>query len=401
MDFSQFKASTLYAAVLTLVGCSTASKTTEYIQPAPLQVVSMGDDAQPGDRVLLPTNSGLGRDSVVVDQSYISASGRQCRRLRTVDGRLIQRVACQVNDGVWSLARDLRPISSTDSAVSGISAVRRTSELNQPLVPSVGSAMLLNEQDSLPDTSISPDNVEALVTSAAESLMQASAAPPEIGFAEPAMPVSAEPVIVVAAEYAEPVEAMPAQLEVADASLQPSDGSLISSSDEFGVVEYTAPAEIIPAQTSVADVPIAAKAQPLITSSNEFVVEEYAAPVEVLAPQIGIVVESSMQARAEALIISPEQHSEQVGVPLLAIGSNDSSAPVSYEPLARVADELEIETVQRTVNLNETLWSFAKRTTGNALNWEKIARLNGISEPKTLANGTQLQVPAELVGQGD
>lgn len=368
MDFSQLKAVTLCSAVIALVGCSTASKTTEYVHAAPLQVVSMADDAQLGDRVLLPTNSGLGRDSVVVDQSYVSASGRQCRRLRTVDGRPIQRVACQVGAGVWSLARDLRPVSSTNPTSFDNQVVRHTTDFSQPLIPSVGSAMLLKEQDSLSSNTISQNNVEALVTTAAELSMQDNAERSEIGFAEPATPVGAEPVFIVPAEYAETVEAMPLPISVAETQIQ-------------------------------------SNVEPLIVSSNEYVPAEYVAPLEALPPEIGAAFESSELARAEALIISPEQHSEQVGAPLLFKGFDDNTALVSGELISNETslvgvDAFEIETVTRVVNANETLWSFAKRTTGNALNWETIAQINGISDAKTLTSGAQLLIPIELVGQG-
>ena len=56
--------------------------------------------------------------------------------------------------------------------------------------------------------------------------------------------------------------------------------------------------------------------------------------------------------------------------------------------------------VQRELIANETLWSFAKRTTGNALNWKTIAEINDITDAKTLAPGAQLNIPVALVGEG-
>ena len=58
------------------------------------------------------------------------------------------------------------------------------------------------------------------------------------------------------------------------------------------------------------------------------------------------------------------------------------------------------DTVTRELHANETLWSFAKRTTGNALNWRVIAETNGITDTLKLAPGTTLAIPSELVGSG-
>jgi len=48
------------------------------------------------------------------------------------------------------------------------------------------------------------------------------------------------------------------------------------------------------------------------------------------------------------------------------------------------------------LEVNETLWSFAKRTTGNALNWEAIAKYNNIVNEQKLRPGTLLRVPKAL-----
>ncbi len=65
---------------------------------------------------------------------------------------------------------------------------------------------------------------------------------------------------------------------------------------------------------------------------------------------------------------------------------------------SEVAIELNtVETVKMELLANETLWKFAKRTTGNALNWQAIATLNGITDAKTLKSGSLLDVPASLV----
>lgn len=260
MDFSQFKFLVLCTTVLALKGCVSASKSTEYVNPQALQVASMVGDAQPGDQVALPTHDGLGTESVVVDRSYIAASGRQCRRFRTVDGTPVQRVACRSNDGVWLMARDLRPISSIDRTVSD--------------------------------------------------------------------------------------------------------------------------------------------ATPMIIVSTEYTVEEYAVPVESVPPQLGAA-DASMLERAESsLIISRAEHARRIGARLLSVSPDNYSAQISSEPLPVATAGPAFETVQRVVNVNETLWSFAKRITGSGLNWERIAHINGITDAKKLAAGTLLFIPVELVGQG-
>jgi len=239
MHLSQLKHFALCFTVLALAGCVTASNPTGYVNPQSLQVAAMVGNAEFGDRLSLPENSGLGLDSMVVDRSYIAASGRQCRRLRTVDGASIQRVACEGRDGVWLLARDLRTISTTDPAPTGDSMntgagiVKHINEPEQALVPSAGTLTLLNQDD----------------------------------------------------------------IVSGDATLQ-------------------------------------STAEALQTSANS---------------------------------ASPEHKNDMV---------------------------------HHTLNFNETLWSFAKRTTGDALNWKTIARINGITDAKTLATGTQLLIPVELVGQG-
>lgn len=69
-----------------------------------------------------------------------------------------------------------------------------------------------------------------------------------------------------------------------------------------------------------------------------------------------------------------------------------------YEPGDVIA--IELAAVEYVVLANETLWSFAKRTTGNALNWQRIAEINDIDDARTVADGDVLKVPAELSKRG-
>ena len=45
---------------------------------------------------------------------------------------------------------------------------------------------------------------------------------------------------------------------------------------------------------------------------------------------------------------------------------------------------------------NETLYSFARRTTGNPLNWQEIAEYNAIENELELSPGTALKIPFAL-----
>jgi len=57
----------------------------------------------------------------------------------------------------------------------------------------------------------------------------------------------------------------------------------------------------------------------------------------------------------------------------------------------------DIETEKHLLKLGETLWSFSRRVTGNALNWNTIADLNNIDDSRRLAAGDTLLVPKSLV----
>ena len=61
----------------------------------------------------------------------------------------------------------------------------------------------------------------------------------------------------------------------------------------------------------------------------------------------------------------------------------DSQEPLSYR-----------------VENGETLYSFARRTTGSASNWEEIAQYNGITDEFALSVGTALKIPSALQKTG-
>lgn len=55
-------------------------------------------------------------------------------------------------------------------------------------------------------------------------------------------------------------------------------------------------------------------------------------------------------------------------------------------------------TAQRTFAMlpDENLWRFSKRLTGNAINWQKIARYNQIGNVAGLRTGDRLVIPADM-----
>jgi len=87
---------------------------------------------------------------------------------------------------------------------------------------------------------------------------------------------------------------------------------------------------------------------------------------------------------ASTLVIA--QPPKSVIVPLTGVDVSDASA---NPDATRVA-----------VKKDETLWRFAKRVTGNALNWEKIAAFNGIGDAVDLKAGQLLAIPADLTVVG-
>lgn len=236
MDLSHLKHLTLAVAVLTLVGCASVPKSSGLVNQSTPELASVIGDAALGDTIALPANNSLGMDSVVVDRTYFAASGRECRRLRDINGAPIQRVACKGHDGdQWIFARNLQPVSVIQQPSFNLVS---NSSVTQPIVPSAGSALLANNED-------------------------------------------------LVSEH----------------------GSLTTETNDLSVVD-----------------------------SESFVVDF-----------------------------------SQAGA---------------------------ADTLQRELRANETLWKFAKRTTGNALNWKTIAELNNITDAKTLAPGAQLTIPVALVREG-
>jgi len=92
------------------------------------------------------------------------------------------------------------------------------------------------------------------------------------------------------------------------------------------------------------------------------------------------------QNKADASTLVIAQPPKSVLVPL---GDVDNSQASADPDATRVA-----------VKKDETLWRFAKRVTGNALNWEKIAAFNGIDDAMALKAGQLLAIPTDLTVVG-
>lgn len=109
----------------------------------------------------------------------------------------------------------------------------------------------------------------------------------------------------------------------------------------------------------------------------------------VSASMSSITSSQSMQSRNPVMQQINDSQPQSVSVDLTDLDNASGSS-----------DVVAIDTVEERLRANETLWAFAKRTTGNALNWEAIAELNGISDANTIAVGANLSIPANLVDQG-
>ncbi len=93
---------------------------------------------------------------------------------------------------------------------------------------------------------------------------------------------------------------------------------------------------------------------------------------------------------------------------VIAIDSS-TVAPQTAVMLESSTDDADIITFEEpllpstpfSVLQNETLWAFSKRTTGNALNWTRIAQRNDIQNTNAIRAGAVLLVPDALVSSGE
>jgi len=100
--------------------------------------------------------------------------------------------------------------------------------------------------------------------------------------------------------------------------------------------------------------------------------------------------------RSSAPLFMPRAAAQQSAAP--DAGEADSRVSVINTDSAGNGATTSVAVLQ-----DETLWRFAKRVTGNALNWERIAGFNDISDATALRAGQLLRIPSELpfVGTGN
>jgi len=74
-----------------------------------------------------------------------------------------------------------------------------------------------------------------------------------------------------------------------------------------------------------------------------------------------------------------------------------AAATTDAAPAADSTQDTPTQTV--TVNAGENMWFLAKRTTGNAANWTKIAEANGMTESQAslIRHGQEIQIPVDLI----
>ncbi len=58
-------------------------------------------EAQPGETLSLETSEGSGLRTITVGRNYLSASGRECKRLTDLNQQSLQQVVCRIDQGRW------------------------------------------------------------------------------------------------------------------------------------------------------------------------------------------------------------------------------------------------------------------------------------------------------------
>lgn len=88
-----------------------------------------------------------------------------------------------------------------------------------------------------------------------------------------------------------------------------------------------------------------------------------------------------------------------------AVSTSDTAEHIEKENAVSISlekDRVVVATVEEPSDViyrleqNETLWSFAKRTTGNAMNWKALSNYNNVEDASVLKAGTAIRVPQSL-----
>jgi len=136
---------------------------------------------------------------------------------------------------------------------------------------------------------------------------------------------------------------------------------------EVAQTKLEQPVSAAAAQDTIAEVEVMQPAKP--DNNNEF------AAVAIKVPE----------AKPEAVVVVADQSAEAAPAkPLMATGDMSDSMPLE-------------------VGVGETLWDFAKRTTGDATNWRTIAAHNKFDEQQLglIRPGQKIYVPASIVRARD
>ena len=155
--------------------------------------------AETGERVTLPAGTVAGQPAVLVGERYAAASGRDCRRLRALDGRPLARVVCAHPDG-WRFVRSLASPSETRVPRLGRAELDPAFSAGHapaadPLVPALPDAPTVLAVPAVPDAPAVPA-VPAVPTApggAAETSLRIEPLPTTSSPAAAASPASAGP----------------------------------------------------------------------------------------------------------------------------------------------------------------------------------------------------------------
>lgn len=121
---------------------------------------------------------------------------------------------------------------------------------------------------------------------------------------------------------------------------------------------------------------------------------------------VPVVTTHTTPAHASTSTSAPEYFPASANSPASTSSLESTSAPANAsikgkdldERSAKSLDEpLPVETVAIRLDSGETLWAFASRVTGNAMNWEKIARHNGIDDARSVTPNQYIEVQTSLV----
>lgn len=111
-----------------------------------------------------------------------------------------------------------------------------------------------------------------------------------------------------------------------------------------------------------------------------------------LAAALPLPMEAEAVSTTVSQSVESEQRMEEGSDPL-----NWTPPPVIIPASANIELGAEGLPAQATVIDNETLWKFARRTTGSGVHWQAIAEFNTIDDARDIQSGMTLFIPAHLI----